>query len=169
MRKEVAFNFIQELIGDYAHVMELSRNPKMLYIETAFETLHTAVEVYGTFEEYNNTKRKMETKQIIQQKYNDLKTEATLNYTLEESRRLDVEYEKVKSKINDKNFRDKEVQDFIKYLKMDLQKVYKIFQKAQVDPDYPERTRIEEIARRTLRDYNKLLTIFIEEEKNGQD
>ena len=83
---------------------------------------------------------------------------------------LDIEYDKVKNKIHDGKFRDREVREFIKYLQTDLQKVYEIFQHTQVDPDYPERTRVEEVARKTLRDYKKLITIYIEEEeKDGQD
>ena len=170
MRKEAAFNFIPELIGDFSHVMELSGNPKALYVEAAVGTLHTAVNVFAAFQEYGNTKRKKATKRAIQQKYEDLKSAATLNYQTEELRRLDIEYEKVKNKIHDGKFRDREVRGFIKYLQTDLQKVYEIFQHTQVDPDYPERTRVEEVARKTLRDYKKLITIYIEEEeKDGQD
>lgn len=170
MRKEAAFTFIPELIGDYSRVIELSGNPRLLYVEAALGTLHTAATVFAAFEEYGNTKRKKTTKQAMQQKYNDLKSATTLNYQAEALQRLDIEYEKVKSKIHDGQFRDKEVRGFIKYLQTDLQKVYEIFQHTQIDPDYPERTRVEEVARKTLRDYKKLLTIYIEEEeKDGQD
>ena len=170
MRKEAAFNFIPELIGDFSYVMKLSGNPMAMYVEAAVGTLHTAVDVFAAFEEYENTKCKNATKQAIQQKYDDLKSAATLNYQKEELRKLDIKYEKVKSKIHDGIVRDGEVREFIKYLQADLKKVYSIFQHTQIDPDYPERTKVEEVARRTLRDHNKLLTIYFEEvEINGQD
>ena len=45
-----------------------------------------------------------------------------------------------------------------------------IFQEIQADPDYPERAQVEEITRKTIRDYQKLLRIYIEEkEKDGED
>ena len=165
MRKEAAFNFIPELIGDFSNVMKLSRNPMAMYVEAAVGTLHTAVDVFTAFEEYGNTKCKKATKQAIQQKYDDLKNVTTLNYQTEELRRLDIEYEKVRSKIHDGKVRDREVREFIKCLRADLKKVYSIFQHTQIDPDYPERTKVEEVARKTLRDYNRLLTICIEEEE----
>lgn len=170
MRKEAAFNFIPELIGDFSCVMKLSRNPMAMHVEAAVGTLHAAVDVFTAYEEYGNTKRKKATKQVMQQKYDDLKSTATLNYQKEELRKLEIEYEKVRSKILDGKVRDREVREFVKYLQADLQKVYEIFQHTQIDPDYPERTKVEEVARKTLRDYKKLLTIYIEgEEIDGQD
>lgn len=170
MRKVAAFSFIPELIGSFSHVIELSGNPKALYVEAAVGTLHVAVDVFVAFQEYGNTKRKIIIKQAMQQKYGDLKSAATLNHQTEELRRLDIEYEKVKNKIHDGKFCDSEVQGFIEYLQTDLKKICEIFQQTQVDPDYPERTRVEDITRKTLRDYKNLLTICIEEEeKNGQD
>ena len=165
MKKEAAFNFIPELIGDFSYVMKLSKNPVAMYVEAAVRTLHTAVDVYTAIEEYGNTKRKKATKQVMQQKYDDLKSVATLNYQTEELGRLDSEYEKVKSKIHDGKYLDREAREFIKYLQADLKRVYSIFQHIQIDPDYPERTKVEEVARKTLRDYNRLLTICIEEEE----
>ncbi len=170
MRKEGGgFNFIPELIGDLAHVLELSANPKALYIESAVVTLRAAVDVFAAFEEYRNKKRKEETKQVIQQKYENLKKMVTLNYHTEDLRRVDVEYEKVKRKIQEGKFMDKEVRESIKLFQTDLKKVYDILQHAQIDSDYPEKQKVEELARRTLRDYNKLLTIYIEEEEDGKD
>ena len=79
-------------------------------------------------------------------------------------------YEKVKIKIRNGNFRDQEVRSFIKSLQDSLKRMLDIFQEIQADPDYPDRSRVEEITRRTLRDYQKLLTIYIEEENNdGKD
>ena len=166
MRKEAAFNFIPELIGDLSYVMELSGNPTAMYVEAAIGTLHMAVDVFAAFEEYGNTKRKKATKQAIQKKYDDLKNVTTLNYQTEELRRLDIEYEKVKSKIHNGKYQDREVREFIKYLQTDLQKVCAIFQNTQIDPDYPERTKVEEVARRTLRANRNVLRIYFGEGQN---
>ena len=160
MRKAVAFNFIPELIGDFTHVMELSGNPKALYVEAAVRTLHTAVEVFSAFEEYRNTKNKIKTMQAIQQKYCNLKMESILNDQTEELRRLDNEYKKLEIIINNGRFQDRGVREFIRYLQAELWKIYDIFQNTQIDSDYPERQRVDETARRVLRDHNKLLTIY---------
>lgn len=166
MRKEAAFNFIPELIGDFSYVMKLSGNPMAMYVEAAVGTLHAAVDVFTAFEEHGNMKHKKETKHVMQQKYDDLKRAATLNYQKEELRELDIKYEKVKSKIHDGIVQDREVREFIRYLQADLKKVYSIFQHTQIDPDCPERTKVEEVARRTLRVYRNGLRIYLEE---GQD
>ena len=80
MKKEAAFNFVPELIGDFSYVMKLSRNPIAMYVEAAVGTLHMAGDVFTAFEEYGNTKRKKATRQAMQQKYDDLKNVTTLNY-----------------------------------------------------------------------------------------
>ena len=170
MRKGAAFRFISELLGDFEHVMELSGNPKLLYVDTAVNTLHAAADVFQTFEEYGNTKRKKETLEAIKKKYTDLEGLRLKNYQDEEIRRLDKAYERIKNKIRDGQFRDREVRSFIQSLEKDLKKALGIFQEIQADPDYPERAQVEEITRRTIRDYQKLLTIYIEEEeKDGEE
>ena len=123
MRKGAAFRFIPELLGDFEHVMELSGNPKLLYVDTAVNTLHAASDVFQTFEEYGNTKRKKETLETIKKKYKDLEGVRLKNYQDEEIRRIDIEYEKVKNKIRDGQFRDKEVRSFIQSLEKDLKKI----------------------------------------------
>lgn len=169
MRKEVAFQFIPELIGDIAHTMELSGNPQMLYVEAAVNTLHMAAKVFETIEEYINTKQKKETKQALQEKYSELEKTRTDHYIEESVRNIENTYERLKMKVRDGQFRDAEVRKFINCLKEELHKVIDIFNDMQLDPDYPDREKIEEVTRKSLRDYKKLLTIFIEEEeKNGQ-
>lgn len=170
MRKGAAFRFIPELLGDFEHVMELSGNPKLLYVDSALNTMHAASDVFQTFEEYGNTKRKIETLEAIKKKYKDLEGIRLKNYQDEEIHRLDIAYEKVKNKIQNGQFGDKEVRSFIQSLEKDLKKAVGLFQEIQADPDYPERAQVEEIARKTIRDYQKILRIYIEEEeKNGED
>ena len=50
--------------------MELSGNPKLLYVEAAVNTLHMAADVFESVEEHKNTKRKNETKRVLQEKDN---------------------------------------------------------------------------------------------------
>lgn len=164
MRQGAAFRFIPELIGDATHVMEMSENPKLLYIEAAIGTLHMAADVFEAVEEHINTKRKNEAEQIIRKRYRELADIRTKNYREEELRTLDITFEKVKTKIRDGHFRDNAVRGFINSLKNELHKVLDIFSGIQIDPDYPDRAKIEELTRKSLRDYNKLLTIYIEEE-----
>ena len=170
MRQKAAFRFIPELIGDIAHTMELSGNPQMLYVEAAINTLHMAADVFETVAEHENTKRKKQTKQTLQEKYSELEKERTDHYIQEAVRNIDITYERLKIRVHDGQFRDNEVRKFINCLEQELHKVIDIFNDMQIDPDYPDRAKVEEVTRKSLRDYNKLLTIFIEEEeKDGQD
>jgi len=68
MREEAAFRFVPELIGDFSHVMKLSGNPKVLYVEAAVATLYAAVDVFAVIKEYGNTKRKKTTKENYAEK-----------------------------------------------------------------------------------------------------
>ena len=165
MKGTAAFRFIPELIGDIGHTRELSKNPKLLYVEAALNTLHMAADVFQAVEEHRNTKRKKETKQIIQEKYSNLEQTKINNHVEEAVRNIDINYERVKLKIRDGKFRDKEVREFITCLKNELHKAIDIFNDMQVEPDYPDRDTVEEVTRRALRDYNKLIIIFIGEER----
>lgn len=169
MRQGVAFRFIPELLENFEHVIELSANPKLLYVDTAVNTLHAATDVFQAFEKYGNTKRKQETLEAIQKKYKELEGARLKNYQEEMLCRLDNEYEKVKNKIKDRQFRDQEVRSFIQTLERNLEKTLVIFQEIDSDPDYPEHARVEEITRKTIRDHNKLITIYIEEERDGEN
>ena len=165
MRREAAFKFIPELIGDIAHTMELSGNPKLLYVEAAINTLHMAANVFELVEEHVNTKQKNEIRKILQEKYNEMEKVRTDHYIQEAVRNIDITYERLKIQVKDGQFRNIEVRKFIKSLKDELHKVIDIFNVVQTDPDYPDRDKVEEVTRRTLRENKKLLTIFIEEEE----
>ena len=58
IRREAAFAFIPELIGDFSHTMELSGDSRLLYIETAVTSLHMANDVINSIVEHINTKKK---------------------------------------------------------------------------------------------------------------
>jgi len=169
VRKGNAFHFIPELIGDYVHVMEISRDPNRLYIETAVNTLHMAASVFEAFEEHSITQRKREAAWALQEEYEKLKEERYEHYTEEMLRKIDLDYEKVKDRISKGQFRSKEVRKFIKCLQDELFKAVDIFNKIKMDSDYPDWAKVEEVMRRAWHDYNKLLTIYIEEdEDNGE-
>lgn len=165
MRQEAAFKFIPELIGDITHTMELSENPKLLYVEAAVNTLHMAADIFESVEEHKNTKRKRETKQALLEKYSDLERTKKDHYIQEAVCNIDNEYERLKIKVHDGHFRDAEVRKFIECLKEDLHKAIDIFNNMQIDPNYPDRSKVEEVTRKSLRDYKRLLDIFIEEEE----
>ena len=67
MSKDSAFHFIPELIGDYAHVMELSGEPKRLYIETAVRTLHSVADVFEALGEHSITQQKRNTEKTLKE------------------------------------------------------------------------------------------------------
>ena len=161
MRQNDAFLFIPELIGDFAHVMELSGNPKQMYIETAIATLHAVTDVFTAFEEYANTKYKKQTEQTLHKHYSDLEKTRFSNYEEEAVRKLDVAYEKVRSKIQDGELLDMEARVFISSLQKELHKAIGIFKNMQIDPDYPDSSKVEEVTRRAMRVYKNLLTIYI--------
>ena len=89
----------------------------------------------------------------------------TDHYIQEAILNIDNTYERLKMKVRDGQFRDTEVRKFIGCLKEELHKVIDIFNDMQIDPDYQDREKVEEVTRKSWRDYNKLLTIFIEEEE----
>ena len=168
MRQGVAFQFIRELIGDYNHVMKMSQNPQLFCIEAAIESLHAAADVFQAIEEHRNTQSKIETAKKLQEKYQELAHEHMVDYSIEEARRIDVLYEKVKQQISMGIFTDTEVKKFITCLRDNLSKVVEIYRDIQGNPDYRNSYQVEERLRKALRDYQKLITLFIEEdETNG--
>lgn len=170
MRHKAAFQFIPELIGDFGHVMKLSENPKQLYIETAINTLHSAASVFSAAREHNNTKQKRETAFKLSQMYDEMDRARTDNYVEEAVRKLDITYEAIKSRISDGQFGDKAVRDFIRCLKENLNRMISILNCMQLEEQFSDSDKAEEITRRTLRDYNKLIKVFIEEdEEDGQN
>ena len=48
-----------------------------------------------------------------------------------------------------------------------INRMIDIFHNMQLDPDHPERANIEEVTRKTVRAYNNLLTIYIEEDQEN--
>ena len=165
MRHNTAFQFIPELIGDFGHVMKLSKNPKQLYIESAINTLHSAASVFSASREHNNTKQKRETAQKLRQMYDEMERARTDNYVAEALHKLDITYEAIRSRISDGQFGDKEVRDFIRCLKENLNRMISILNCIPIEEQSSDSGKIEEVTRRTLRDYNKLIKEFIEEDE----
>ncbi|MCQ2522036.1 MAG: hypothetical protein MJ105_06620 [Lachnospiraceae bacterium] len=166
MRKEKAFNFIPELVGDFSKVMKLTENPTMLYVESAVSTIKTAAAIFKTIKECENTRHMKETMQGIQGKYEETKDAHFANLEEEEIRKLDIEYEKVKMKLRDREFRDEVVMKFIGLLKKNLEKIINIKGNMPIDSEYVERDKIDEMFRRALRDYNRLVNKTIVGGKN---
>ena len=167
MRNGAAFNFIPELLGDASHILELSANPTRLYVESAIKTLHMASNVIQAFTEHLNTVDKARLKRVTIEKYNKLELVKLENSINEEVLRLDNEYESIKIKIRDGEFRDRAVREFIGYIGDELKKVLDILNEMDSESDFSEQSKVEEIMRRTLRDYNKIITIYVEEDNNG--
>ena len=168
MRREAAFRFIPELLGDINHVMELSKNPKRLYVEVAVDSLHAGVKTITAFIEHSNTKHKKDTLKALQKQYEDLGQKSIDNYIEEAVRKIDIDYEQIKANIAKMQFRSSEIRAFIDCLSNELRRVIDILTVIQADPDYPDRADVEETLRKTMRTHQKLLTLHIEEgQKDG--
>lgn len=163
MKRGAAFRFIPELVGDFAHVSELSRNPILMYAESAMSTMHMAASVFESIEEHINTKRKKETEEAIRKRYGQLLDIRARNFREEELSRLDADFEMVREKVRDGLFRDEVVRDFLSLLQARLAKVLEAFSDYGMDPDDAEQSRIDELTRKALHDYKKLLSAIIEE------
>ena len=104
---------------------------------------------------------------LLEMSYDELIETKKKDYELEILNNIDVTYEHIKLKVSEGKFRDKEVTNFIKLLEKRLQRLLEILKEVQVEPDYPDRTKIEELTRKALRDYRRLITIYIEEEDSN--
>lgn len=162
MNRGVAFRFIPELVHDLAHVSELSRNPTLMYLESAMSTIHMAASVFETVEERKNTIRKKETEHAFLEEYVRLTDIKVKDFRNEELRRLDVAFEEVKTKVKDGLFRDEIVRGFVPLLQARLSKVLDAFRDVNLDSNYAEQSRIDELTRKALRDYKNLVSIQVE-------
>ena len=168
MRQGAAFQFIQELIGDYAHVMKMSENPSSFYVETAIQSLHAAADVFLAIEEHRNSKKKKETADLLQDNYERLASERMKHYCSDEIQKIDLMYEEVRQQINAGEFRNTKVMEIIPYLRDDLKKTIDLYSYIQARYDYLDSLKVEERLRKAVRDYNRLINISIEEdETNG--
>ena len=167
MRRDKAFRIIPALIGDFAHVKELSSNPTLLYIEAAVESLHAAVDVFMLFEEYSNSKYKKEIEKAIRNKYQELGKKRLDDYEKEAVQKIDLRYRELKLLISDGRYKDDRVSKYIISLRKELYRIIDIFPIIQGDPDYPDKSGLEEALRRVMRAYNKLLTLYIQEDRNN--
>lgn len=163
MNRRAAFRFIPELVLDFARVSELSRNPMLMYLESAMSTIHMAASVYEAVEEHMNTKRKEDAEQAIRRKYGRLADTRDSYYRDEELRKLDADFESVKAKVRDGLFRDEAVRSFVALLQTELSRVLEVFSNVETDSDFGEQSRIDELTRKALRDYKILLAVYIEE------
>ncbi len=163
MRKDDAFEFIPELIGDFEKVMIESSNPEMMYIEAALNTLKLASSVFDLYSEHMITNNKFKTKEEIIQKYLGLEDELVNQNEEIKIDELTVEFENLKEKIEEKNFGSKEVLKFIKDIKKEIEKERSIFSCMRNEQDFKGKSEVEEVWRKALRDYDRLIKISIEE------
>jgi len=162
MRKGAAFHFIPELVGDFAHVMALSGNPYLLCVETAIETLHMGSNIFSAIAEHANTKQKEKTYETIKSKYNDIEKERIKHFEIERMQSLDIQYESVKAKIIDRNVRDESVRGFISILQKELSKTIDLLENMNCENDQEELKNAHEVLRRAVRDYSKLVSLYID-------
>ena len=98
----------------------------------------------------------------MKEEYKELIRIKTEHYVQETVQNIDITYEKLKIKIRDGKLRDTEVRAFIRCLGDELNKVNDIFNNIK-DLEGLKRDNLEEIMRKTIRAYNNLLKIYIEE------
>lgn len=68
----------------------------------------------------------------------------------------------MKTKVKDGLFRDEIVRGFVPLLQARLSKVLDAFRDVNLDSNYAEQSRIDELTRKALRDYKNLVSIQVE-------
>ena len=92
------------------------------------------------------------------------------NLSIEKSKELELKYNQVRLLIEDKRFSDKTVRGFISLLQKNIWQIGESIRALEIDPEDPQWDEAQEIYRRTLRDNNRLLKIYIEEDStNGEN
>ena len=165
MRKKPAFRFFDELIGDYIKVNKMIHDPKMLFVESGVNTLNMAVDVYSAIVEHIKTKNKADMLETVKERYDEYEEKIQENQLKEAAYNADIEFEKIKIKVQKGQFNDRVVRSFIDSLVKNLRIVNELFQNVQIEPDSSEMPRVEEVVRRTIRDLKNLISIYIEEDK----
>lgn len=167
MRKGAAFTFIPALMGDAFHVAQLARHTPSLIFETALETIGTAGAVFRTFEERKNTRalqKYAETYQGNRREEVDAQMKA---YAIELDRRkleLEAEYRRERNKLDDRNFRERVAQSLARKFSEELLRIserLKTLEDAysdELDESADELDALHEMQRRSLRDYNRLIS-----------
>ncbi len=160
MRSGSAFTFMKSLIGDTIHVVELTKNPPALILETALESIDAASSVFSAIAERRNT---------------ELLDEAAHQYVLHQAQQyaaelastrveLEIRLKKEKKQLQDARFRSESAIKLAKMIGAELDRTSKYIQKLIEQYDENDENIISsnevqtlyEIQRRTMRDYNRI-------------
>ena len=168
MRDGPAFRFIPELVGDIAHVLEISSNPTQLYIESGLATIKTASKIFQAIQEHKNTEQIKENAQIVREKSSQTAELRITNLEEEKIYELDLKYKRIQSKIVNSQFRDRTVRIFLHDMSDILSSFLKQLESIKEDSNnLKQREELEEIYRKALRDYNRILMMCIQEDGNN--
>ena len=162
MRQGVAFNFIPELLGDVKTVVNLSKNPKKLYLESSIETIKAAGKVFTLIGERKLTEKKKESFRNIEKQYEILCKKKLQHYEEEVAIKIEKRYQEVQYIINDRQDREMIVRDFIKDVEMELSKIIDAMRELQQYKGGEEADMMDEIYRKAVRNYRRLITTFTE-------
>lgn len=163
MRNGPAFNIVPQLVGDVVKVLTLSHNPSQLYVEASVETIHMACSLFELIRARKNT-------QALEKMLSQVKIEYLKNLSIEKAKELELRYDQVRQLIEDKRFSDETVRSFISLLQKDIWQISESIKTLAIDPEDPQWDEVQEVFRRTLRDNNRLLKIYIEEDStNGEN
>lgn len=168
MKKKSAFVFFPELIGDAAKILKAPSNPQRMYIDAAVETIRAATKIFQAVADHKLTQKSNNTLEFVEQKYNLLYEDMIRNFKTEHLKRLEIEYSKIEPVLDNNQYNNTKVKEFIKLLKSELEKIIKVIRSMPDDIDFSEQNRIYEIYRKSLRDYDRLINLFIEEETNNE-
>ncbi|WP_026495876.1 hypothetical protein [Butyrivibrio sp. WCD3002] len=162
MRNKQAFVFIPELVGDFKHVIDLSQNPGILYVETAIKTLHMASSLYRAYVEHTITNQLEEEVKNLQERIDEIELQRIKDYESEILNLIDIDYQRIRAKLEERKFNDEQVIGFISCIKKELERLNSFLAKISDDDiNYNDLDLVEEMRRRSLRDYKRIITEFV--------
>lgn len=162
MRAGPAFRFVGELLNDYQHIVELSDNPIMLYMETGIKTLKTASKVFEYVEAKANTKTKKILLENLQSTYENLKEIQHLHDYEMLVASYELEYEHVKQELRDGDFNSKMARSLIRSLGDEVSKLKNILENTPVEKSDVTFDVVVELYRKASRNYQMSINTYLE-------
>lgn len=163
MRKRSAFWFVPELVGEAATVLNLTKSPIQLYIDTSLKVLRTATDVFSLYQNHKITKAMEQNRDEIVEM--SIEQDALLrDYIKEEQiREIEIQYLKVKQYLNESKQVDEVLEILTLLIEDNLRKVISISSLIRRDESFRKICEIDELYRRSLRSYKNIISLHCEE------
>ena len=160
LKNRVAFRFVEELLGDVAHVAINSSSPNVLIFDDAVRTITTAAECYVAIIEHYNTKAKKATSDELRLKYEKLAQQKKQNLVEIEIEKIKLEYETNRGLISENQMKTKTVIRFSNQMLKNLNRMISDYEEIESETDFSKRDIVEENLRKALRDYNNIIRLI---------